>query len=645
MGMTLRNEATQRSEADSRAGMLESDKEDLTRRLNEALENTEQHSKTFVSLREAVSASDDRVAHLERKLDEERTQREMVDQKLLQLRAEHEERTAELETTSRKLRDAEELAERHANESRKHREVILGELDKIGTRDLGASTSAAVDERVLMLQQQVDNAHNLVRQNQADADAAAQKVRRAEERISDLEAHQEQSSREGLAIRQRLRDAVREAQMYQTRHGEISRKLEGHQQEMSALAVNHHILKSLLDEKPAKGKSRPGTPEQNRMRDLEEQLENSVRSHEETKAEYEAREQEADKMYREKLELLESDYQSAVGYVKGTEKMLKHMKDELTKYKAELNKYRKQNQRLQEELGGAQSRSLEGDAAADWEEERQSLRREIDEMQSSVKDSVAQLERQMEEIQQELYAAQEERDHYRDGNEQAQQQLERTSQHAQRELDQLKKENSMLESRALDAENKVTLLLDQVGNSVTNYRRQSQQMHMNGHHRNLSINSIATVNASDPTVASYAGLPRGMHSTSDSIGTETTFPAGSNRNSVALDHLASELETLRTHWEGNHRNYRLSNQFDTERTPTSPASTGGNGELSESLANWRRRLDAEEQRERSNSPRGHQDGPVLDFNGSKTAGVGATPVDPRVGGRPMMREEEEKYRI
>ncbi|KAL8917370.1 MAG: hypothetical protein Q9208_007988 [Pyrenodesmia sp. 3 TL-2023] len=654
LGMTIRDESAQRSEAHSRAAVLESDREDLERRLNEALEDTQQHTSTFGSLREAVTASNDRAAHLERKLDEERAQREHLDQKLLQLRAEHEERTAELEATTRKLRDAEELAETHANESRKHRDVVLGGLDKIGTRDLGASTSAAVDDRVTMLQQQVDHAHGLVRANQADANAAAEKLRRAEERIAGLEAYQEQSSREALTVRKQLQEAVREVHLHQSRHSEAQRALESHQRDTSALLIQHNTLKELLQERPEKEKSRPSTPEQNRMRDLEEQLENSLRSHEETQADYEAREQEADKMYREKLELLESDYQSAVGYVKGTEKMLKHMKDELSKYKAELNKYRKQNQRLQEDLDGAQSRSIEPEAAAEWEQERQSLRREIDEMQASVKDSVAQLERQMEEVQQELYAAQEERDHYRQGNHQAQQQLAQTTQQAQRELDELKNENSMLESRALDAENKVTLLLDQVGNSVTNYRRQSQQMQMNGHHRNLSINSNATINPSDPnTAGNPVPQQRGMHSTSNSIATDATFSGGSDRNSMALDHLASELETLRTHWEGTHRNYRLSSQFEFERTPTSATSAGttgtGNGELSESLANWRRRLD-EDERERSQSPKvvtgsGNGGLPPLDFGGSKTAGVGATTVDPRVGGRPMMQEEEDKYRI
>ncbi|CAO1600124.1 Negative regulator of mitotic exit [Xanthoria calcicola] len=648
LAVARRDEAVQRVEAHARAGTLESDKEDLSRRLNEALENTQQHTMIFGSLREAVSASNDKAAHLERKLDEERGQRELIDQKLLQLRSEHEERTAELESTTRKLRDAEELAETHANESRKHREVILGGLDKIGTRDLGASTSAAVDERVTLLQQQIEDSHELVRKNQSDADIATEKLRRAEERIAVLEAHQEQSSREALTVRNQLQEAIQESQNHQTRHSEAERTLEGHQRDASALLIQHNVLKELLAERPEKPRSRPSTPEQNRMHDLEEQLENSLQSQTDMKADYEAREQEADKMYREKLEELRHDYQAAVGYVKGAEKMLKHMKEELSKYKVELNKHRKQNQRLQEELDGAQqARSIEPEAAAEWEQERQSLRRELDEMQASVKDSVGHLERQMEEMQQELYNAQEERDHYRQGNQQFQQQLTQTIQQAHRDLEQLKSENSMLESRALDAENKVTLLLDQVGNSVTNYRRQSQQM--NGHHRNMSTNSTATMGPPEPVTANNGGAPqRPMHSQSNSVTTDATFAGGSNRNSMALDHLASELENLRTHWEGTHRNYRLSSQFDFERTPTSASTTGGPG-MSESLANWRKRLEEEdEERERghvSHSPQGNPGPGGLDFGGGKTAGVGATTVDPRVGGRPMMREEEDKYKI
>ncbi|PUU76825.1 hypothetical protein B9Z19DRAFT_1129130 [Tuber borchii] len=66
------------------------------------------------------------------------------------------------------------------------------------------------------------------------------------------------------------------------------------------------------------------TPEQiNRLRELETGLEESLRAHRETKSTAEMQAQEVEKHFREKLEQLENDYQSAVHYVKGTEKLLK----------------------------------------------------------------------------------------------------------------------------------------------------------------------------------------------------------------------------------------------------------------------------------------------------------------------------------
>ena len=599
IGMTARGEATQKTEAHSKAQLLEVENDDLIRRLNEALEFKKEHERALASLGEAVSASKDKSALLERKLDEEKQQRETVDQKLLQLRAEHEERTAELDLTTRKLRDAEDLAEKHATEAQKHREVNLSDLDRLSTRSIDSSTTSASDDRITILKQEIEKAHDLVKRHQADADMAAEKLRSAEERIAGLEAYQEQSSRESLTTRKQLQETVRESQALQAKHNTVLQQLESHQRDNSALTVRHNALKELLDERGISehGRSRnidsPGsrnTPDNNRMRELEQELEASHQAHQDTKSTFETREQEADRAYREKLEQLEQDYQSAVHYVKGTEKMLKRMKDELTKYKT-------QNARLQSEVEAAHrtqsERTIEPEAAAEWEQERQALRKEIGEMQQSVKESVSQLERQMEEVQQELYATQEERDHYRQNNEQTQQQLVQTTQQARAELDQLKSENAMLETRALDAEQKVTLLLDQVGTSVGNYRRQSQQMHTNGHNRTLSSGS------NNPATRGGHSHSASLSTINDSTGTSDTLPLD-NRNSIALDSLASELETLRTHWEGTHRNYRLSNQFDFERTPTSPP-IAGEGILSDNLANWRKRLDREEKEKRAKS--------------------------------------------
>ena len=603
-----RDEAAQKAEAHAQTKLYEVDKEDLSRQLEQALGNSKQHTTMLGSLQEAMTASTDKTALLQRKLDEERNHRENVEQKLLHLRKEHEERTAELETTTRKLRDAEELADGNANEAEKHRQVVLAGFEKLNSRDPELKSSMA-EKRVAILQQQVEHANNLLDKNQMAADMAADKLRRAEERIAGLEAYQAQTSRENLSIRKQLQDSVKDAQSLQRQKAEVRQQFESHQRDASALSVQHAALKELLDERGRSSSElqrsrnfdspsgRLGTPDHNRLRELEQQLDASERAHQETKASFESREDEAERAYREKIEQLEQDYQSAVHYVKGTEKMLKRMKDELTKYKS-------QNARLQSELEESQrarsARSLENDTPSDWEVERQSLRREIEEMQESVKGSVSQLERQMQGVRAELQNAQQERDIYRHENEQAQQALDQTTQRAHADLEQLKNENAQLESRALDAEQKVSLLLDQVESSVDNYRRQSQQIHTNGHHtRNTSMNSNVL-----------------GHSQSNSV-SDSTF-GQDNRNSTALDSLASELETLRTHWEGTHRNYRLSSQFDFEKTPTSAIG----GDFDDSLSSWRKRLDAEE-REKENS--------VSPVRSSPVGGAGRRVASPRMG--------------
>ena len=607
VGKIARDESAQKSEAHARAQMLEVDNAEMSRKHEEALENLKEHGTTLMSLREAVTASTDKSSLLEKKLEEERRQRSLVDQKLLQLRAEHEERTAELDETTRKLRDAEDLANTHAAEAKTHRQAMIGGLDKLNTRSLSSQSTRQDDERVPILKQQVESAHALVRKNQADADAAAEKLRRAEERIAGLEAYQEQSSRESLTVRKQLQDAVRELQGVQTKHAAAQRELETHQRNAAALGVKHSALKELLDERGIDGNSRsrnidsPGsrfdTPDNAHLRDLEQKYEAELQAHQATKAQIENQTAETDKTYREKLELLENDYQSAVSYVKGTEKMLKRMKDELSKYK-------KQNDRLQNDLDAAQKgtsdRSLDPAAASAWEQERHSLNTQITEMQRQTESLSKQLAHQTTQIQSELHATKAERDHYRGIHETTQAQLaQHTQQHQQNrsELEQLKSENSMLETRAIDAEEKVTVLLDQVSASVGNYRRQSQNMHTNGGHghaRNLSnmsgISGISTTSTNPPVPSTHS-----RNASAD----PSSFPvvpgaadSDNNRNSMALDTLASELETLRSHWEDNHRTYRLSNQFEFEgQTPTS--ASGNPNTMSESLTDWRKRLSQE----------------------------------------------------
>jgi chromosome segregation ATPase len=536
--------------------------------------------------------STNRADLFERQIEDERSQREGAERKLGQLRAEHEDRTSELESTSRRLRDAEELAETHAKEATTHREALMVGLASLSHSGRETDRDPMADERLAALQESAERSNALAKQHQAAADSIAQKLRAAEERIAGLEAYQEQSSREGLQIRRQLQSATRDAQRYQAELRELRGTLESHQRDASALAVQHGALKDLLSERgmnmsdtrrsPVFGESpasRFGTPEQSKLRELEAQLQNSLKANDETKSQFENRMHEADSTYREKLEQLENDYQSAVHYVKGTEKMLKKMKEELTKYKSV-------NSQLQTELetsrGGA---SATGAESAAWASEREHLHTSIDEIKSSMSTQISSLEANLSSVQRELAAARDETARQRN----EQEELAKSAKQAEKELEQLKSENAMLQSRAEEADQRVNVLLDQVGTSVSNYRRQSQiqPAGANGisHNREQSTSTMT-----DTSSTAEEDQPTDV------------------RGSVALDNLASELETLRTQWETTSRtNYRLSNQFDFEKAPAKDV--GGGADMDDTLTSWRRRLDEEE--------KGGGPGPSTASEGSK----------------------------
>jgi chromosome segregation ATPase len=584
---TAREEAGQRAQAEEKLRMLQIDKEDLAQRHEEVSSRLAEHVSSLEPIRATVTASAEKAELLERQLDQEREQKDELERKLLRLRADYEERTAELDSTSRRLRDAEELADRHAKEATAHRVAFFAGLSKAANVENTRDSNALAEQRIAVLQQSTDRAHAIAKSHQEAADASAQKLRAAEERIAGLEAYQEQSSREGLQIRRQLQAALKDVQSHQAEIRELRNHLETNQRDASALAVQHGALKNLLGERGINmsdarrspmdnsPSSRFGTPEQMRLRELEQQLQSSLKAHEETKHSFESREQEADRNYREKIEQLENDYQSAVHYVKGTEKMLKRMKDELSKYKT-------QNSQLKSELESAKSGEprMEGSGYAGWETQREALQRSIDDIRTQTSGQIATLEANLGVVQKELAATRSDRDQHKTNHESLLNSVGQT----QSELALLKSMNSRLETRAIDAEQKVTMLLDQVGQSVGNYRRQSQ---IQASQRDSVLNGGANGHKREESSSTVTST--GQSSQDDGPYTDT-------RGSLALDNLASELDALRSHWESNTRNYRMSNQFDFERTPTKEGGGGGGGELSDSLANWRKRLEEEEDR-------------------------------------------------
>ncbi|OAL57053.1 hypothetical protein IQ07DRAFT_607278 [Pyrenochaeta sp. DS3sAY3a] len=510
--------------------LLALDKQELSAKVARISEESKNHSSLLQSLRDAVVASSEKSTLLEKKLEDERYQSEILRQKLSQLRTEHEAGVTELETAILKVRDAEELAEKHAEEARHHRQAVLSGLGSMADRSVEKSDSADEPAKVL------------TRKNQSAADQASEKLRRAEERIAGLEAYQEQSSREGLTIRKQLQHAMRDAQASEAEKSEL-------RQQHERLRLDSNAF-----EERDSPSSRFGTPELNRVRELEQQVDSMNKAHEEMRAAIEEREQEA----------LHNDHQAAVKYLRGTEKMLAKMKQELDRYKTA-------NSRLEEELALAKQNagSLSKEQTAGWEAERSSLRQELSVAQDTLKTTVARLESQLAQVQSDLASAREEAVTAKATSKQA----ESAATQSHNELESLRRQYTQVEDRAREAESRVQMFLDQFETSVDNYRRQSQVPAdaVNGaHHRQRAHDSVASAES--------------LYSDDDGTSTPeaNNRPSSSGtRNSMALDNLASELDALRSHWETTNKAYRLSDRFDFERTPITEKN-----EMNDSLLPW-----------------------------------------------------------
>ena len=615
-----RQQAVEAAEAVAALSLLKVERDELHRRAEESATSSKDHEETFESLRRAVVASSETKTVLERMLEEEKSLRAQAESKLTKLKAEHEARTAELVVATQRLRDAEVTAEKHANEARLHQQAVVAGLDKMSARSIGTSANKGDTDRITALQSQLAAANALVRKYQQDADTASDRLRSAEERIAGLEAYQEQASREGVSIRRQLQAAMRETQTLQAANSDLKHQLANQQLEANAITVQHNTLKDLLAERGISPTSavrsrglnspRQSSPDQERLQHLEQELAAAHAAHEETKntleaqtQEAEAQAQEAEAQYREKLAQLENDYLSAVQYVKGTEKMLKQLKEQLSRFKTENSRLKEQVVELEDKIADEARNAKSSSAPADWEAERQALQNKIDSLQNELQTSSAKLDSQMQALRQELADARRERDDASHHAEEA----GRLLGSSRRDLEQLQQENALLERRAQDAEQKVTLLLDQVETSVDTYRRQSRQRLPSLQSEASNVPGAAPAPAAVPPTNGL-GHARQLSSEAGSLydeggsgglgGLGGGRPGGSARDSTALDNLANELETLRSHWEATNKNYRLSNTFDFEPATPPIRKEGGGGEvgglgLSESLADWRKRLDEE----------------------------------------------------
>ncbi|KAJ6264183.1 hypothetical protein Dda_0325 [Drechslerella dactyloides] len=572
---TLREEASTRADALSEAKLLRLDKEELTARLEDTLRDNSDYAAAMDSLRTALLASQKKSELLERQLEDDRTVREALDRKLARLKSEYEERSTDLEAANRRLKDVEELAEKHAEEAKSARDAMISGLEKAAGREVLDIVGSAADERVVILQDQVVASKTMLAKHKQQADEAGEKLAQAMQRVAGLELMQAQASKEAINLQRRMADILEEGRRLKQDNTELLLKLSERQLDVDATTSKYSALRELLSERGINldkrdvrsrnglGSPRSGsgsaTPDQmGRLRELEAQLEAQIKAHNETKSQADQQAQEAEKVFSLKLEELENNYQSVAKYVKGTEKMLIRMKEELAKYKV-------QNAKLTADLEEARSSPREGVLLNEsgFDAERDAMSVEIVALQTKLSETASAMERRMLEVQNDLDGLRIERDTARQQSTTAQLQLMEVSS----QIERLESENSMLETRAAEAEKKVSSLLDRLESSVDAYRE------------SVRFDYRRPENQGD-------------YSERNSV-----YDANDLRTSVALDSLASELDQLKASWHARNSAYRLSAFDGGEKTPTSTVG----GELSASLAEWRKRLNEEEEESRVRS--------------------------------------------
>ncbi|KAI5308387.1 Negative regulator of mitotic exit, partial [Ascosphaera atra] len=469
----------------------------LGQQLREARAALEEKTVQSQDVERQLAEASDMVSLLQNRSDEDRLAKESLDKELLEVKAERDAAVADLEDTRRKLRDAAELAEKHAREAETHRAAFIAGLDRVTSSrslrnmngsasnlsasvtgyesDAGALAATPADERVATLREQLNRAHEQVRTHQEAGDAATEKVRRAEERIAGLEAYQEQSAREGLQLRRQLQAATKEVRTLGIENRDLKIQLENQQRDANALAVQHHALKEVLNDR-AHTPSRFGTPtsengnasgnnaaSSNRLRELEAQVQAATKAHDEMKVSYEQREKEIERAYNEKLEQLGKDYRSAVHYVKGTEKMLRRMKEELERYKSQNAKFQSEleatvNRQSTSSLGSNSAAAAA--AAVEWENEKAQLQGALAETQKKMSVAVAELEAQVSKLHEDVAGARAERDKARRAEERLEQDMYELGEKYRSEIARMRSDNAALETRASDAERRVMMLLE-----------------------------------------------------------------------------------------------------------------------------------------------------------------------------------------
>ncbi|KAK7695003.1 hypothetical protein QCA50_002191 [Cerrena zonata] len=567
MEATIRDQSDKILTQASTIEQIEADNMKLQAQFDELSHTRDQHVRALEQARSALQTASGRAEEVDTKYQRAQEQIGQLEGDIAELRGELEQRNGEVDNARARIVELEDAWAKSREEADNFRALTTGSLGELldTHRDLKSDEDRAARghaEKVHAMEGEITRIRDMLKDTSRRADDLQSELSRERQKIRDLELDSLALRSQMVGLRAQLSSSLAESGRLRKELAVKEVELRDRTHEQSSLGVRLDMLRNYLAEQGiVEGQDlKSGRVSPTRIAELEDQITETTRLQQRTERDLqkvlqqkrdaearvesltsevvqlqnspqpngvdvnaETRAHEAEKKleetestYKARLAQLEDDYQLAVHYVKGTEKMMRKMKDELTKQKT-------LNQNLQSELEGrsdpgSRIRALNGRGTPSSEssDAHEVLRNQLIDAQRQVQRlngdnrelrlRIDTLERDLEHMRDNVIASQRESD-------------ERLSRIEELEQDVERLQNSLVIARGGHDET----LLEQLSNENTSLKRENEQL-------SHKIGLLLEVDQPSFGARPISGISERRVSTS------------SSENAMAFEHLSSELD-------------------------------------------------------------------------------------------------------
>ncbi|KAJ9476446.1 Kelch repeat-containing protein 1 [Pseudozyma hubeiensis] len=580
----LREHTEQVTTLSSLAARHKADHEHSQSQLQDAKANVAAHLAALTQLQAAHAAVSTRAGEYERLHKDQRDMLQQHQQTISDLKAQLEAKSSEASHHASRAVELETLVSQHRQEAEVHRTAatsglaaLLAQKDQTTTRDLGASTAVPphVEDKMRALEDEAETLRQLHVEARQMADEHSASLQDMQDRHLTMEKQHTALRSELTALRSQLAVALQEAARHKDVASSKDLELRDRNRAIEAAQVKSSLLKQFMAER---GVSVPNDDElsvksgyaDRHIRELEEEIDARAREVQEAEhrlqdsesrveeltrqlehhaslnasrgtadstsvAEAERRAQHAERelaettaSYKERMAQLENDYQTAVQFVKGTEKMLRRMKDELTKYKTENASLQNEVATLRSHGGAARSSTDDGARSEEAARDIEALRSHLADV-TQQSEEIAAENRELERRVAQLVAEQQQHrgslDKTRDASD---------SGHSSRKVSELEAEVARLQANLAESRNQLS---------------QGHEASASGDSAALSRSLTAAHTSNEQLKRDNATLQQRLHELDDKFQLllgriESTHEDGGERarDSMAYGSIASELD-------------------------------------------------------------------------------------------------------